>query len=59
MPRPDYFFLWMYAALALLPPDMETILLLVGIIVASFVAFLVLRPNQQARPSPASPPTSH
>src|SRR5215510_14557212 len=28
VPRPDYFFLWMYAALALLPPKMETILLL-------------------------------
>src|SRR5262249_37172762 len=27
---PDFFFLWLYAALALLPPKMETFLLLVG-----------------------------
>jgi ubiquinol-cytochrome c reductase cytochrome b subunit len=29
-PRPDFFFLWLFAALALLPPSMETFLLLVG-----------------------------
>ena len=29
-PKPDFFFLWLYAALALLPPNMETFLLLVG-----------------------------
>ena len=29
-PKPDFFFLWLYAALALLPPSMETVLLLVG-----------------------------
>jgi ubiquinol-cytochrome c reductase cytochrome b subunit len=29
-PKPDFFFLWLYAALALLPPAMETVLLLVG-----------------------------
>jgi ubiquinol-cytochrome c reductase cytochrome b subunit len=29
-PKPDFFFLWLYAALALLPPKMETFLLLVG-----------------------------
>src|SRR5262249_4130841 len=27
-PKPDFFFLWLYAALALLPPKMETPLLL-------------------------------
>jgi ubiquinol-cytochrome c reductase cytochrome b subunit len=42
VPRPDYFFLWMYAALALLPPQMETILLLVGPPVA--IGFLILLP---------------
>jgi len=30
MPVPDFFFLWLFAALALLPPQMETFLLLVG-----------------------------
>ena len=29
-PRPDYFFLWLYALLSLLPPAMETPALLVG-----------------------------
>src|SRR3974390_3143965 len=29
-PKPDFFFLWLYAALALLPPKMETVLLLVA-----------------------------
>jgi ubiquinol-cytochrome c reductase cytochrome b subunit len=42
VPRPDYFFLWMYAALALLPPQMETILLLVGPVIA--IGFLILLP---------------
>jgi len=30
VPKPDYFFLWLYALLALLPPSMETPVLLVG-----------------------------
>jgi len=42
VPRPDYFFLWMYAALALLPPQMETILLLVAPAIA--IGFLILLP---------------
>jgi ubiquinol-cytochrome c reductase cytochrome b subunit len=29
-PRPDYFFLWLYALLSLLPPSMETPALLIG-----------------------------
>src|SRR5262249_22659040 len=29
-PRPDYFFLWLYALLSLLPPSLETPALLVG-----------------------------
>jgi ubiquinol-cytochrome c reductase cytochrome b subunit len=41
-PRPDFFFLWLFAALALLPPDMETFLLLVGPAVG--IAFLLLLP---------------
>jgi ubiquinol-cytochrome c reductase cytochrome b subunit len=41
-PKPDFFFLWLYAALALLPPDMETFLLLVGPAVA--IGFLILMP---------------
>lgn len=42
VPKPDYFFLWMYAALALLPPNMETILLLVGPVIA--IGFLIVLP---------------
>src|SRR5579871_6253869 len=30
IPKPDYFFLWLYALLALLPPSMETPALLIG-----------------------------
>src|SRR5579863_993129 len=30
VPKPDYFFLWLYALLSLLPPSMETPALLVG-----------------------------
>ncbi len=30
VPRPDYFFLWLYAVLSLLPPAMETPALLIG-----------------------------
>jgi len=42
VPRPDFFFLWLYAALALLPPQMETFLLLVGPVVA--IGFLIALP---------------
>jgi ubiquinol-cytochrome c reductase cytochrome b subunit len=41
-PRPDFFFLWLFAALALLPPNMETFLLLVGPAVG--IAILLLLP---------------
>ena len=41
-PKPDFFFLWLYAALALLPPDMETFLLLVGPAVG--IGFLIVLP---------------
>jgi ubiquinol-cytochrome c reductase cytochrome b subunit len=40
-PRPDYFFLWIYALLSLLPPEMETPALLVGPVVA-ILALLAL-----------------
>ena len=30
LPRPDYFFLWLYAILSLLPPSLETPVLLIG-----------------------------
>jgi ubiquinol-cytochrome c reductase cytochrome b subunit len=33
-PRPDYFFLWLYAVLSLLPPSLETPVLLIGPAVA-------------------------
>jgi ubiquinol-cytochrome c reductase cytochrome b subunit len=41
-PKPDYFFLWLYALLSLLPPSMETPALLIGPVVA--IAGLVLLP---------------
>ena len=33
-PKPDYFFLWLYAVLSFLPPSMETPALLIGPVVA-------------------------
>jgi ubiquinol-cytochrome c reductase cytochrome b subunit len=38
-PRPDYFFLWLYAVLSLLPPAMETPALLAGPAIALGVLF--------------------
>jgi ubiquinol-cytochrome c reductase cytochrome b subunit len=40
-PRPDFFFLWMYALLSLLPPEMETPSLLIGPVIA-LIVLLVL-----------------
>jgi ubiquinol-cytochrome c reductase cytochrome b subunit len=42
VPKPDYFFLWLYGLLSYLPPSMETPALLIGPVVA--IAFLVLLP---------------
>lgn len=42
VPRPDYFFLWLYAALSLLPPAMETPALLIGPVIV--IGFLVALP---------------
>src|SRR4051812_4342650 len=36
-PRPDFFFLWLYAVLSLLPPEMETPALLIGPAIALIV----------------------
>src|SRR5712672_1873815 len=36
-PRPDYFFLWLYALLSLLPPALETPVLLIGPVIALIV----------------------
>src|SRR5262245_16308235 len=41
VPRPDYFFLWLYALLSLLPPSLETPFLLIGPVLA-IVALLLL-----------------
>jgi ubiquinol-cytochrome c reductase cytochrome b subunit len=41
-PKPDFFFLWLYAVLSLLPPSMETPALLVGPVVG--IALLLLLP---------------
>ena len=40
-PKPDYFFLWLYALLSLLPPSMETPALLIGPVLA-IVGLLLL-----------------
>src|ERR1700675_1714088 len=40
-PRPDYFFLWLYAVLSFLPPSMETPALLIGPVVG-IIALLLL-----------------
>jgi ubiquinol-cytochrome c reductase cytochrome b subunit len=40
-PKPDYFFLWLYALLSLLPPSLETPALLIGPVVA-ILALLLL-----------------
>jgi ubiquinol-cytochrome c reductase cytochrome b subunit len=40
-PKPDYFFLWLYALLSLLPPSMETPALLIGPVVAIIVLLLL------------------
>jgi len=42
VPRPDYFFLWLYAVLSLLPPSLETPALLIGPVIA--IAILVALP---------------
>src|SRR5258708_39557902 len=42
VPKPDYFFLWLYAVLSLLPPSLETPALLIGPVVA--IAALLLLP---------------
>src|SRR5579863_6707230 len=42
VPKPDFFFLWLYAALALLPPQMETFLLIVGPVLG--IGFLIALP---------------
>jgi ubiquinol-cytochrome c reductase cytochrome b subunit len=41
VPRPDYFFLWLYAVLSLLPPKMETPALLIGPVVVIFLLLLL------------------
>jgi ubiquinol-cytochrome c reductase cytochrome b subunit len=42
VPRPDYFFLWLYAVLSLLPPSLETPALLIGPVV--IILGLILLP---------------
>ena len=42
VPKPDYFFLWLYALLALLPPSLETPVLLIAPVV--LIGALVLLP---------------
>jgi ubiquinol-cytochrome c reductase cytochrome b subunit len=41
VPKPDYFFLWLYALLSLLPPSLETPALLIGPVVVIVVLLLL------------------
>jgi ubiquinol-cytochrome c reductase cytochrome b subunit len=38
-PKPDFFFLWLYAVLSLLPPSLETPVMLIGPVIALIVLF--------------------
>src|ERR1700690_3140997 len=40
-PKPDFFFLWLYAVLSLLPPSMETPVLLIGPVIGLGVLLLL------------------
>jgi ubiquinol-cytochrome c reductase cytochrome b subunit len=40
-PRPDFFFLWLYALLSLLPPSLETPVLLIGPVIGLMVLLLL------------------
>ncbi len=44
VPKPDFFFLWLYALLALMPPEMETPALLIGpvIVIGALIALPLL-----------------
>jgi ubiquinol-cytochrome c reductase cytochrome b subunit len=42
VPKPDFFFLWLYAMLALMPPGMETPALIIGPVI--LIGFLILLP---------------
>ncbi|HYT23177.1 MAG TPA: cytochrome b N-terminal domain-containing protein [Candidatus Polarisedimenticolia bacterium] len=58
VPAPDFFFLWIYAALALLPPYMETFLLLtapvVGIVLLFAIPFISNTGEKSARRRPVA-----
>lgn len=42
VPKPDFFFLWIYSVLALLPPNMETVFMLVAPLIG--IVFLIALP---------------
>ena len=42
IPKPDFFFLWLYALLAMLPPELETPILLIAPVIV--LGFLILLP---------------
>jgi len=58
VPAPDFFFLWVYAALALLPPYMETFLLLsapvVGVVLLFAIPFISNTGEKSARRRPVA-----
>lgn len=52
-PRPDFFFLWIFAALALLPPEMETPLLIIGppLLLLALLLFPLIASRGERAPS--------
>ncbi|TFH25155.1 MAG: c-type cytochrome [Myxococcales bacterium] len=57
-PRPDFFFLWLFAALALLPPYLETFLLLAAPVVGLGLLFALPFISGTGEKSPRSRPVA-
>jgi len=60
-PRPDYFFLWLYAVLSFLPPSMETPALLIGpvIVLGALLLLPFLSGEGEKKLAPPSDCRSH
>jgi len=58
VPAPDFFFLWIYAALALLPPYMETFLLLSAPVVGVVLLFAIPFISNTGEKSPRRRPVA-
>jgi ubiquinol-cytochrome c reductase cytochrome b subunit len=58
VPKPDFFFLWIYAALALLPAYMETFLLLTAPVVGAIILFAIPFVSSEGEKSAARRPVA-